>query len=91
MFRQILLLASEVEIQRAADASPRWTRAESASFWQRWVFDSCPPVGLYLGRGNGPSRSEDRERKVDTWPTPFAAAQEDIDAALAAAVASLPV
>ncbi len=91
MWTEIHLLEPEDQLADAADADPRWSRAESANYWQRWVFQApgLPPVGLYLGRGVGPTRSPERLKKVDTWPTRRDADPAGIALALKEAVASL--
>ena len=90
MYQSIYLMGDEKSIAASADASPYWRRSAChGDFWQRWEFLSDPPVGLYLGRGVGPTRSAEREKKVDTWPTPSGSPQMAVDVALDAAVRSL--
>ena len=92
--RTIQLTVSEKEIEMATAANPKWRKAEDGGFWQRWVYESDPPVGLYTGRGAGPGRNGDRLKKLDTWPTPDSCAAsgeyaKKIDAAMIEAAKSL--
>lgn len=87
-YRQLDLALSERQVLEIAVASSRWRKTRSADFWERWEFDSQPPVGLYLGHGTGPCAGA-RVRKVDTWPTPFDADDSAVIAALKEAASSL--
>ena len=93
MYRSVTPFASlsEQTLAERCKADPRWSPAESVAFWKRWVFSSpgLPPVGLYLGRGVGPTRASEREKKIDTWPTPFDSNPGDVQRAIDLAVASL--
>jgi hypothetical protein len=92
MYHSITLASlSEQTLVERCKADPRWSLAESADFWERFVFSSpgLPPVGLYLGRGVGPTRAAEREKKIDTWPTPFDSDPGDVCRAIDLAVASL--